>query len=164
MNRLYQVRMGLKDTKCFLSTTTSESSRCHARLGHINMDTIKSMVQKDLVIGIPHITFEKVICGSCLLGKQTRHVFPQATSYRADKILELVHGSLCGPISPSIVPGNKYVFVLIDDHSRYMWTILLKEKTEALEKFKKFRILVEQDLGHKMQNFRTNSVITRPSE
>lgn len=144
-NRLYKVRMGIKDTVCLLFTATSESSKWHARLRHVNMETIKSMVHKDLVVGLPHIAFEKEICGSCLLGKQTRQTFPQATSYRAEKILELVHGDLCGPISPSTVPGNKYVFVLIDDHSRYMWTILMKEKSEALEKFKKFRTMIEQE-------------------
>ena len=155
-NRLYKVRMGVKDNICLLSTTTSESSRWHARLGHINMDTIKSMVQKELVVGLPHLSFDKGICGSCLLGKQTRNTFPQATSYRAEKVLELIHGDLCGPISPTTRPGNKYVFVLIDDHSRYMWTILLKEKSEAFEKFKKFRALVEQDSGQKIQTFRSD--------
>lgn len=137
--------MGIKETVCLLSTTINESSRWHARLGHVNIDTIKVMVQKDLVIGVPHINFEKGICGSCLLGKQTRQVFPQATAYRADKALELVHGDLCGPISPSTASGIRYVFALIDDHTRYMWTIFLKEKSDVFDKFKIFRVMVEQD-------------------
>lgn len=64
-----------------------------------------------------------------------RHVFPQATLYRADKTLELVHANLCEPITPSKIPGNNYIFVLIDDHTLYMWTILLKEKSDTFEKF-----------------------------
>ena len=116
-NRLYKVQMGLKETMCYLSTATSESSRWHARLGHINMETMNSMIQRDLVAGIPHIDVEKKICGSCLLGKQARQTFPNATSYRASKVLELIHGDLCGPITPTTRAGNKYIFVLIDDHS-----------------------------------------------
>ena len=109
-NRLYKVRMGLKETMCYLSTTTSESSRWHARLGHINMETMKSMIQRELVAGAPHIEIEKKICGSCLLGKQARQTFPRATSYRATKVLELIHGDLCGPITPTTRAGNKYIF------------------------------------------------------
>ena len=37
------------------------------------------------------------------------------------------------------------MFVLIDDCSRYMWTALLKEKSEAFEKFKTFKVLAEQE-------------------
>lgn len=155
-NRLYKVHMGIKDNVCLFSTEVSESTRWHSRLGHVNYETIRSMVQKELITGIPKLKFEKKICGLCLLGKQTRQVFPAATSYRADKILELVHGDLCGLISPSTLAGNKYIFVLIDDHSRYMWTILLKEKSDALEKFKSFVKIVEQESKEKIQTFRTD--------
>ena len=127
-------------------TQTNDSSLWHARLGHINFETIKSMQQRELVDGVPQLKFEKSICDSCLFGKQTRQVFPKATSYRATKALELIHGDLCGPITPSTAAGNRYIFVLIDDHSRYMWSILLQEKSEVFEKFKRFKILVEQEL------------------
>ena len=37
-----------------------------------------------------------------------------------------------------------------------MWTILLKEKSDAFAKFKKFKSLVEQESGLKIQTFRTD--------
>lgn len=82
-NRLYKVRMRVKDTMSLLTTEISETSRWHARLGHINQDTMRSMVQRGLVTGIPTINIERNVCGSCLLGKQARQSFPQATTYRA---------------------------------------------------------------------------------
>ncbi|KAG7547963.1 Zinc finger CCHC-type [Arabidopsis suecica] len=85
----------------------STSSLWHARMGHVSLETIKSMVDKDLVLGASSFTLEKEICGSCLLGKQTRAVFPQATTYRATKKLELLHGDLCGPITPSTSVGKR---------------------------------------------------------
>lgn len=88
---------------------------------------------------------EKETYATCLLGKQTRQVFLQATSYCATRILELIHGDIFGPISPPTASHNRYIFVLIDDHSHYMWFILLKEKSEVFDKFKKFKILVEQE-------------------
>ncbi|KAG7582977.1 Zinc finger CCHC-type [Arabidopsis suecica] len=155
-NRLYKVIMGIKEPMCLYSSTQTDSERWHARLGHINLETLKSMVKKELVRGISQINFEKKICGSCLLGKQTRQVFPQTTMFRASKALELIHGDLCGPITPSTVAENRYVFVLIDDYSRYMWTVLLKEKSQAFEKFKRFKSLVEQETGEKIQTLRTD--------
>ncbi|KAG7564160.1 Integrase catalytic core [Arabidopsis suecica] len=156
INRLYKVNMGIKDTMCLHSRTQIDSERWHARLGHVNLETMKTMVRRELVTGISHVDFEKKICGSCLLGKQTRQVFPQATMYRATKALELIHRDLCGPITPNTVAGNKFVFVLIDDYSRYMWTVLLKEKSETFGKFKKFKSIVEQETGEKIQTFRTD--------
>lgn len=89
-------------------------------------------------------------------GKAIQETIPTATTFRASTPLELVHGDLCGPISP-VTPGQKrYVFVLIDDHTRYMWTVLLKEKSEAFEKFKVFKTLTEQETQCTIKMFRTD--------
>ena len=82
--------------------------------------------------------------------------FPQATSYRATHNLELIHGDLCRPITPSTSARNIYIFMLINDHSRYMWSILLKEKSEAFEKFKRFNARVEQESRTTIKTFRTD--------
>ena len=71
-------------------------------------------------------------------------------------MLELVHGDLCGPITPSTSARNRYIFVLIDDHFRYMWTILLREKSDAFEKFKNFKVMVEQETKQSIKTFRTD--------
>ena len=131
-NRLYKVRMGIREAAQLYLSEINESNRWHARLGHINAATMKTMIQKELVNGVPNVNITKEICSSCLLAKQARLVFPQATSYRANRVLELLHSDLCGPITPSTLAGNRYIFVIIDDHSRYMWTILLKQKKVKL--------------------------------
>ncbi|KAG7556107.1 Integrase catalytic core [Arabidopsis suecica] len=155
-NRLYKVNLKVENAKCLQIGMVNVSSKWHARLGHIGTETLKTMVDKELVYGIPHIKVEKDICSSCLLGKQTRQSFPQATSFRAKDILELVHGDLCGPITPSTPSRNRYIFVLIDDCSRYMWTLLLKEKGEAFNKFKSFKANVEQETKKSIKTFRTD--------
>lgn len=83
MNMLYKVHMGIREPMCLIPMMVSESSRWHIRLGNINHESI---------------------CDYCLLGKQARQVFPQATPYRASKALELIHGDLCDPISPRTKP------------------------------------------------------------
>lgn len=86
-NILYKVDMGIKSNSYMHLAVTSETSKWHAQLGHINLETIKSMIQKELVLGLPSVTIEEEVCGSCLMGKQTRQVFPQSTSYLATKKL-----------------------------------------------------------------------------
>lgn len=86
-NRLYKVLMEIVDTRCLQSMVDNKSARLHARLGHIGKESMKLMIRKELVLGIPNVDVEKEICESCLRGKQTRQVFPQATSYRAEKLL-----------------------------------------------------------------------------
>lgn len=88
--------------------------------------------------------------------KQKRQPFPSSTSYCASEVLELIHGDLCWPITPPTAGRNIYIFVLIDDHSRYMWSILLKEKGEAFDKFKRFKKIVEYETGTTIKTLRTN--------
>lgn len=75
-NRLYKVLMEIVDSRCLQLRTLSDSEKWHARLGHIGSDSMRTMVNKELVVGIPNITVVKETCEACLLGKQARQVFP----------------------------------------------------------------------------------------
>ena len=49
---------------------------------------------------------------------------------------------LCGPIRVKTPKGKQYLFVIVDDFSRYTWVIFLKDKSEALFEFSKlYKIL-----------------------
>ena len=63
-NRLYKVFLEAESTSCLQVITSNESSKWHARLGHINFDNIKLMVDKELVTGIPKIAITKNTCVS----------------------------------------------------------------------------------------------------
>ena len=155
-NRLYKVLIDIIDPVCLQAATLSDSAKWHSRLGQIGRYSMKKMIKNELVIGIPDIEIGKDTCSSCMLGKQARQSFPQATTYRAEKILELIHGDLCGPITPQTPSSKRYIFVLIDDCSCYMWSIFLREKGEAFEKFKTFKAVVEKETGASIKMFRTD--------
>jgi hypothetical protein len=142
-NRLYTIMLKMVRPVCLQARIDNENWLWHARLGHLSFETMKQMVEKEMVHGMPKINHENQICESCLVGKQTRQPFPKSASFRATRALELIHGDLCGPISPNTIAGNKYIFVLIDDFSRFMWTFVLKEKSDAFDTFKKFKVMVE---------------------
>lgn len=155
-NRLYKVLINIVEIKCLHAATQTESTIWHAWLGHIGKQSMRAMMKDQLVMGLPNLKIENETCASCLLGKHARHPFPNSTPYRATQTLELIHGDLCGPITPPTAGKNRYIFVLIDDYSRYMWSILLKEKNEALEKFIIFKRVVEEETKSSIKTLRTD--------
>jgi hypothetical protein len=68
------------------------------------------------------------VCDSCLIKKPRRASFLGQACHQAKATLDLVHGDLCGPITPSTPSGNNYFLLLVDDMSRYMWVQLLSGK------------------------------------
>lgn len=106
-----------------------------------------------MALRVPRIQHENKVCESCMVGKQTAKPFPNKASYRATQLLELIHGDICGPITPSTMKGNRHILVLIDD---YMWCSLLKEKQEAFSRIKLFITMVERETGKKVKVIRTD--------
>lgn len=76
--------------------------------------------------GLPKIIHPKEACTGFFKAKQTRRAFPSKSDFVAKAKLELIHGDLCGPITPSTASGNMYFFLLVDDYSRLMWIYFLK--------------------------------------
>ena len=109
-----------------------------------------------MVRGLPHIKHGGELCDSCLARKQRRIPFPKAAKYHVKDALELVHGDLCGPITPATNGGRRYFLLLIDDCSRYMWLQLLTNKDEAPAAIKKFKMRTEAESGKKLRVLRTD--------
>jgi transposase InsO family protein len=114
------------------------------------------MARKEMVRGLPELTQLNQLCEGCMAGKQRRTPFPAKTEYRAEKVMELVYGDLCGPISPQTPGGSKYFLLLVDDHSTYMWVKTLRSKDEAEEEIKLFQAAVEAEIGRKLGALRTD--------
>jgi hypothetical protein len=65
------------------------------------------------------------ICESCVYGESHRLPFPKKNSSRANRILDLVHSDICGPMPVESMGGSHYFVTLTDDRSRWsdvFWT------------------------------------------
>ncbi|GJZ64659.1 zinc finger, CCHC-type containing protein [Tanacetum coccineum] len=155
-NRLYKANLRIGEPTCLLANLRDEAWLWHARLGHLNFRSLKSMTTKNLVQGIPPIKHSTDICDICLIGKHSRAPFPQQAKYRSKTALDLIYGDLCGPISPPTPSGKRYIFLLVDDYSRYMWEYFLNSKDQAFDVFKEFKTRVEKEHGTKIKMFRTD--------
>lgn len=114
------------------------------------------MSRTGMVQGMSKAVKPDVVCDGCLMSKQTRKQFPVKSNYNAKKVLELVHGDLCGPFNPETASGYRYFFLLVDDFSRFMWVYFLRSKDEALKAFKSFRATTEKESEERIKVFRTD--------
>jgi hypothetical protein len=86
-----------------------------------------------MVRGLLSLDHVEQFCNVCVLTKQRRLPFPQQSSFRDKEWLELMHGDLCGPVTPATPGGRCYFLLLVDDLSRYMWVVVLGSKGEAAD-------------------------------
>jgi hypothetical protein len=76
--------------------------------------------------------------------------------YRAEQRLELVHGNLCGPISPATLRGNKNFLLLVDDLNRYIWVAVIPSMDHAAAAIKGIQVRAEGESGLKLKALRTD--------
>src|ERR1044071_7844465 len=101
------------------------------------MDLIYKLQTKELVRGLPQINKERAeLCSHCVMGKQVRSSFKSKNQVSTSKPLELIHMDVCGPMRVQSIGGSKYILVLVDDYSRFTWTIFIRSKSEAFSRFK----------------------------
>nr|GEX10872.1 zinc finger, CCHC-type [Tanacetum cinerariifolium] len=88
-NRLYKINLKVGMPMCLLANLENHAWLWHARLGHLNFDSIKQITQKKLVEGIPNINHKNQVCNACLLGKHSRAPFPNQTNTKSSEALNL---------------------------------------------------------------------------
>ena len=74
-----------------------------------------------------------------------------------NKILELVHSDVFGPVSVPSLGKSAYYVSFIDDFSRNTWIYFLRKKSEVFERFKEFKALVENQTKKKIKVSRTDN-------
>nr|GEY32659.1 hypothetical protein [Tanacetum cinerariifolium] len=137
------------------------------RFGNDQFATILSygdLVQGNITInrvyyveGLNHNLFSDQLCSSCELSKSKRSSFNTKVVPSLKGRQNLLHMDLCGPMRVASKNGKKYMLVIVDDYSRYTWTLFLHYKAETPEVLKEF-------LTHQTSTARTpeqNGVVER---
>nr|GEV94840.1 hypothetical protein [Tanacetum cinerariifolium] len=128
----------------------------HRRLSHLNFDYINLLLKKDIVIGLPKLKYVKdQLCSSCELSKAKRSSCKSKAIPRSKERLNLLHMDLCGPMRVASINGKKYILVIVDDYSRYTWTLFLRSKDETPEVLKEFLMMIQRNLQASVITVRT---------
>lgn len=97
------------------SRIRNKSDLWHQRLGHLNEQQLRLMVNQDLVKGmeIPKsagISF----CEKCVEGKMSRKPFNSLGEIRSTRRLQCVHSDVCGPMPTESIGGRRYCVTFVD--------------------------------------------------
>nr|GEZ42729.1 hypothetical protein [Tanacetum cinerariifolium] len=91
-----------------------------------------------------------------LTGKAKRKSFHTKLTPSSKRRLQLLHMDLCGPMRVATINGKRYVLVIVDDYSRYIWTHFLRSKDETPEVLINFLRLVQRGLQAQVRVVRTD--------
>ncbi|GJY67651.1 retrovirus-related pol polyprotein from transposon TNT 1-94 [Tanacetum coccineum] len=70
--------------------------------------------------------------------------------------LNLLYMDLCDPMRVASINGKKYILVIVDDYSRYTWTLFLCSKDETPEVLKDFLMMIQRNLQALVISVRTD--------
>ncbi|GJZ15545.1 retrovirus-related pol polyprotein from transposon TNT 1-94 [Tanacetum coccineum] len=90
-------------------------------------------------------------CHAQKLSEQTEFTVPSSKGR-----LNLLHMDLCGPMRVASINGKKYILVIVDDYSRYTWTLFLRSKDETPEVLKDFLTMIQRNLQAPVISVRTD--------
>ncbi|KAJ9541754.1 hypothetical protein OSB04_028260 [Centaurea solstitialis] len=123
----------------------------HMRLGHVSEKGMVILSKKGLLGGQ-----ERAFCEHCIFGKQRRVSFSKAV-HTTKSALDYLHADCWGPSQVPSLGGGRYFLSIIDDYSRMTWVFIMKHKSEAFGKFKDWKVLIENQVGKKIKQLRTDN-------
>lgn len=92
----------------------------------------------------------------CVLGKQHRLKF-KAGNHEAKAPLDYIHSDLQGLEWIATHGGNTYFLSIVNDFTSKVWIYLLKNKNDALTKFKQWKILIENITNFRVKTLRIDN-------
>ncbi|KAM1171417.1 hypothetical protein ACFX2G_022142 [Malus domestica] len=90
-NRMFPMNIQNDVAKCLKTCYKDTSWLWHFRFGHLNFGGLELLSKKEMVRGLLRISRPDQVCEGCLLGKQFRKSFPNESTTKAQKPLELIH-------------------------------------------------------------------------
>nr|GEU64745.1 retrovirus-related Pol polyprotein from transposon TNT 1-94 [Tanacetum cinerariifolium] len=110
------------------------------------------------VEGLSKIKFEKDHLRSAYEhGKIHWKHHKSKTTFASNKPLYLLHMDLCGPMRVESLNGKRYVLVVVDDYSRYIWVFFLHSMDEASEVIISFIKKTQVNLQLQVHRVRTDN-------
>jgi hypothetical protein len=121
-------------------------------LGHILRGRIERLVKNKI---LPRLEFSDLEqCIECIKGKYVKKI--KKVAKRSARILEVIHTDICAPFPVKSVDDYDSFITFTDDYSQFGYIYLIKERTEALDKFKIFKVEVENQHNLKIKIVRSN--------
>jgi hypothetical protein len=125
----------------------------HYRLGHISRGRIERLIKDDILTPLDFSNSDYYI--DCIKVKYAKQV-KKGEAKRNAGVLGIIHTDICDPFPVKSVDVFDSFIIFTDDFSRYGYIYPIKERTEALDKFKVFKAEVENHHNIKIKIVRSN--------
>nr|GEV77251.1 hypothetical protein [Tanacetum cinerariifolium] len=123
-----------------------------------NLFSVSQFYDADL-----EVAFQKATCFvRDLQGNDLLIVSKAKSSFKSKAVpsskgrLNLLHMNLCGPMRVASINGKKYILVIVDNYSRYTWTLFLRFKDETPKVLKEFFTMIQRNLQALVITVRTD--------
>ena len=118
---------------------------------------IKKVISVEAVRGFPNLKIEEgIIYGDFQIGNQKKTSHKKLQHLATLKVLELLYMDLMGPMQVESLGGNRYIFVCVNDFSRYTWVNLIREKYDTFDVFKELCLRMQKEKGSEIVNIRSD--------
>ena len=117
------------------------------------------MIQQDLVIGLNvsgNLDIPTTLCSGCELGKFTRSPLKIGRN-RANRIGELIHSDVWGPIATPSLGGARYYVTFKDDFSGYLTVYFMKKKSEVPAYLRLYAAMLLNETGNYILTLRSDN-------
>ena len=113
----------------------------YEKLGHLNLKTLRKLSNASAVRGLPKLGKQSPgVCGSCQYGNQIETTHKVVQQAFTTKVLERLHKDLIGLVQVESITDKKYIFVCVDNFSRFTWVNFIRAKPNTFDSFKNFCI------------------------
>jgi transposase InsO family protein len=89
--------------------------------------------------------------------KQVGTHHPHKNIMTTERLLELLHMDLFGPIAYISIGGRKYCLVIVDDYSRFTWVFFLQKKSQTQETLKRFLRWAQNEFELRIKKIRSDN-------
>ena len=113
---------------------------------------IERLVKNEILPPLKFSDLEQ--CIECIKGKFLKQI--KKGDNRSAGILEIIHTNIWGPFSVRCVDGFDSFITFIDDYSHFGYIYPIKERLEALDKFKIFKAEIENRHDKRIKIVRSN--------
>jgi hypothetical protein len=116
-------------------------------LGHISRGRMERLIKNDVLLPLDFLDADT--CVNCIKGKYAKTI--KKGAIRAIGDLQLIHIDICGPLNVKSIDSFDSFITFTDDFSRYGYIYPIRDRSEALDKFKLFKAEVENQLNEKIK-------------
>jgi len=111
-----------------------------------------------MVLGLKNLDTKNINqCTSCTKKKKDKDKFPKQGRTHAKEVLNLIHSDICGQLQTSTHFGSTYFITFVDDHTHYTIIYLPRQKSNAFEKFKQYKEMVENQMNKTIKVLHANN-------